>query len=232
MVFFAGDAEPPATISAPSSRGLGRRPLKAVTPVRIRSGLHQPRSAEALTRESAGRSLVASAPGDAPPGPTRRRAAPGAGRNRGKCGRVPRVRRDSGPPRPALPVRRCGPQCKPPPGAVAPSANPRMALCLPVLFLLVPWPPVPWPFWRRGPQCPVGETASTDKRHMGWRGSGASVIWAGGEAVRGSHGLPGKRCGRHLGRWGHQRDMGLCWKLGICDISGRCAVRPAGSGRR
>ena len=39
MVCLAGDAEPPATISAPSSRGLGRRPLKAVTPVRIRSGL-------------------------------------------------------------------------------------------------------------------------------------------------------------------------------------------------
>ena len=39
MVYLAGDAEPSATISAPSSRGLGRRPLKAVTPVRIRSGL-------------------------------------------------------------------------------------------------------------------------------------------------------------------------------------------------
>src|SRR5579859_3105007 len=30
---------PAGTCSAPSSRGLGRRPLKAVTPVRIRSGL-------------------------------------------------------------------------------------------------------------------------------------------------------------------------------------------------
>src|SRR5438309_11315431 len=29
----------PASCTAPSSRGLGRRPLKAVTPVRIRSGL-------------------------------------------------------------------------------------------------------------------------------------------------------------------------------------------------
>jgi hypothetical protein len=46
MVFFAGDAEPSATISAPSSRGLGRRPLKAVTPVRIRSGLLGTRQAE------------------------------------------------------------------------------------------------------------------------------------------------------------------------------------------
>ena len=39
MVYLAGDAEPSVIISAPSSRGLGRRPLKAVTPVRIRSGL-------------------------------------------------------------------------------------------------------------------------------------------------------------------------------------------------
>src|SRR5271155_3024210 len=31
---------PAGTCSAPSSRGLGRRPLKAVTPIRIRSGLH------------------------------------------------------------------------------------------------------------------------------------------------------------------------------------------------
>jgi hypothetical protein len=194
MVFFAGDAEPPATISAPSSRGLGRRPLKAVTPVRIRSGLHQPRSAEALTRESAGRSLVASAPGDAPPDPPGGALRPGrrgiAG-SAGGCLAFGAI--------PALPVRRCGPQCKPPPGAVAPSANPRMALCLPVLFLLVPWPPVPWPFWRRGPQCPVGETASTDKRHMGWRRSGASVTWVAGEAVRASYGLAGKRCERHMG---------------------------------
>src|SRR5690242_17083057 len=30
----------PVPSTAPSSRGLGRRPLKAVTPVRIRSGLH------------------------------------------------------------------------------------------------------------------------------------------------------------------------------------------------
>ena len=32
---------PAGACSAPSSRGLGRRPLKAVTPVRIRSGLHR-----------------------------------------------------------------------------------------------------------------------------------------------------------------------------------------------
>ena len=58
MVFLAGDAEPPATISAPSSRGLGRRPLKAVTPVRIRSGLHSACSAGGATRLPLSRFLV------------------------------------------------------------------------------------------------------------------------------------------------------------------------------
>jgi hypothetical protein len=193
MVFFAGDAEPPATISAPSSRGLGRRPLKAVTPVRIRSGLHQPRSAEALTRESAGRSLVASAPGDAPPGPTRRRAAPGAGRNRGKCGRVPRVRRDSGPPRPALwsPVqtsaRRCGPQRESPHGAVPPSAIPIGAVAPGAMAVLA-----------LGATAPGRGDGVSCQRHLGWRGSGAGVTWAAGEAVPASYGLPGAPTGHGL----------------------------------
>lgn len=38
MVYLVGN-EGSQRISVPSSRGLGRRPLKAVTPVRIRSGL-------------------------------------------------------------------------------------------------------------------------------------------------------------------------------------------------
>src|SRR5271170_6643848 len=39
---------PAGACSAPSSRGLGRRPLKAVTPVRIRSGLLRNTSRAAL----------------------------------------------------------------------------------------------------------------------------------------------------------------------------------------
>jgi hypothetical protein len=39
MPAFRPGREPAVPCSAPSSRGLGRRPLKAVTPVRIRSGL-------------------------------------------------------------------------------------------------------------------------------------------------------------------------------------------------
>ncbi len=79
MVFLAGDAEPPATISAPSSRGLGRRPLKAVTPVRIRSGLHSACSAGGATRLPLSRFLVCC--GGTTPTP------PGAGFARGGVGR-------------------------------------------------------------------------------------------------------------------------------------------------
>src|SRR4029077_13499275 len=56
--------------SAPSSRGLGRRPLKAVTPVRIRSGLHRH---EAPARRKRGQGLRSFTPGGPPPAP------PGAG---------------------------------------------------------------------------------------------------------------------------------------------------------
>jgi hypothetical protein len=220
MVFFAGDAEPPATISAPSSRGLGRRPLKAVTPVRIRSGLHQPRSAEALTRESAGRSLVASAPGDAPPDPPGGALRPGRGGIAGSAGGCLAFGAI-----PALPVRPS------PSGAVVPSANLRPAL----------WPPARIPAWRcasqcysywcRGPRCHGPFGAGGHSARSGRRRQLTSVIWAGGEAVRASLGLLGKRCERHMGwrgsgarvTWaagkrcrrhlgcrGHQRDMGLC----------------------
>ena len=74
MVYLAGDAEPPAIISAPSSRGLGRRPLKAVTPVRIRSGLLGTRVPARRKRESG--ALVAFTPGDDPPDPPMRGLRP------------------------------------------------------------------------------------------------------------------------------------------------------------
>ena len=75
MVYLAGDAEPPATISAPSSRGLGRRPLKAVTPVRIRSGLHRTRALLAESASRRPRSITGGRPPDPPV-----RASPAWGR--------------------------------------------------------------------------------------------------------------------------------------------------------
>ena len=226
MVFFAGDAEPPATISAPSSRGLGRRPLKAVTPVRIRSGLHQPRSAEALTREKRGQEPRCICTGGRPG--THQDAGCAWGGEESREVRAGALRSARSRPSPS--------------GAAAPSANLRSAL----------WPPALIPAWRCASQCysywcggpgamailALGATAPgrgdgvSCQRHLGCWGSGVSVTRAGGEAARASYGLAGKRCRRHIGCQGHQRDMDLCWKLGICDISGRCAARPAASGRR
>jgi hypothetical protein len=66
----------PGDISAPSSRGLGRRPLKAVTPVRIRSGLLVRGPLLALYASRGPRSVSA---GGRPPSPRLRALPEGAG---------------------------------------------------------------------------------------------------------------------------------------------------------